>query len=224
MTPADDAIRGALYGHLCGDALGVPYEFLAPEDVPAEIAWRGGGAHNQPAGTFSDDGALMLAAAASFLDCARFDADDFGRRCVAWLDDGYMACGGSAFDVGRTTRRAIDRLRAGCPAEQAGALDPAQAGNGALMRILPVALWTSADPLEIQIEIASRASRVTHGASASRVTCAAYALLVRGLLRDRTPGDALQHAWAALDAAPIIAQNPALHAALDELRLHPAYR
>ncbi|MGE0480975.1 MAG: ADP-ribosylglycohydrolase family protein [Phycisphaerae bacterium] len=220
MTTPLDAVRGALYGHLCGDALGVPYEFLEPDDVPAEIAWSGGGAHRQPAGTFSDDGALMLAAAASLLAREGFDADDFGRRCVRWLDEGELACGGTAFDAGGTTRGAIDRLRAGCPAEQAGPTDPARAGNGALMRIVPIALWTSRDPVETQIWIAMRASSVTHGAPASRVACAAYALLVRALLRDESPQHALTGAWSTLEAAPDVAHNPGLRAALAELRAY----
>ena len=29
----DDGIAGAVYGHLCGDALGVPYEFQPPEAI-----------------------------------------------------------------------------------------------------------------------------------------------------------------------------------------------
>lgn len=58
-------LLGALYGHLCGDAFGVPYEFKAPSALPAELVWRGHGSHGQPAGTYSDDGALMLATVAS---------------------------------------------------------------------------------------------------------------------------------------------------------------
>ncbi len=53
-----DRIRGAIYGHLIGDALGVPYEFARHVET---VEWRGHGTHDQPPGTWSDNGALMLA-------------------------------------------------------------------------------------------------------------------------------------------------------------------
>ena len=54
-----DVLRAAVYGHLVGDAIGVPYEFTAP-DASRAVELRGFGSHHQPAGTWSDDGALML--------------------------------------------------------------------------------------------------------------------------------------------------------------------
>ena len=80
----NDAIRGAVYGHLVGDAIGVPYEFSAP-DPGRVVALRGHGTHGQPPGTWSDDGALMLALLDSLLN-AGFDPEDQGRRAVAWTD------------------------------------------------------------------------------------------------------------------------------------------
>lgn len=55
-----ERLEGAIFGHLVGDALGVPYEFKTADAIGA-VEWRGGGVHDQPAGTWSDDGALMLA-------------------------------------------------------------------------------------------------------------------------------------------------------------------
>lgn len=52
-------MRAAVYGHLVGDAMGVPYEFTAP-DAGRAVEVRGGGAHGQPAGTWSDDGGRDL--------------------------------------------------------------------------------------------------------------------------------------------------------------------
>ena len=61
MTDASpDILRAAIYGHLVGDAIGVPYEFIAP-DAHRVVELRGHGSHDQPPGTWSDDGALMLA-------------------------------------------------------------------------------------------------------------------------------------------------------------------
>ena len=55
-----ERLSGGVYGHLVGDALGVPYEFVPAGHID-DVTWRGGGAHGQPPGTWSDDGALMLA-------------------------------------------------------------------------------------------------------------------------------------------------------------------
>jgi len=38
-----ERLEGAVYGHLCGDALGVPYEYLSADRI-GEIEWRGAGA------------------------------------------------------------------------------------------------------------------------------------------------------------------------------------
>ena len=62
MTPfakdltRDDRRRGALWGALTGDALGVPVEFQSREIVRRNpvTGMRGHGTHNQPAGTWSD--------------------------------------------------------------------------------------------------------------------------------------------------------------------------
>jgi len=173
-----ERLEGAIYGHLCGDALGVPYEFSAPGSIDA-VEWRGHGTHEQPPGTWSDDGALMLALLDSLLS-AGFDTDDQARRAMAWADEGAYAVGGVVFDMGGATWTALDRLRAGTPAEQAG--DPEAKGNGALMRILPLALVSrDLDEPEL-VEHILRASRVTHGSAESQIACALYGLIARLIL------------------------------------------
>jgi ADP-ribosylglycohydrolase len=177
-----DRLCGAIYGHLVGDALGVPYEFLPPEHI-SEVTWRGQGTHDQPPGTWSDDGALMLALLDSLLT-AGFDTADQGRRALALWDEGAYAPGGVRFDIGNATSAALSRLRSGTPPEEAGAVDAL--GNGSLMRILPVALvHRDADDAEL-VSIATRASRVTHGSAEAQVSCALYTLIARRLLDGET--------------------------------------
>src|SRR5580704_15862210 len=126
MPTRKERIEGGLLGLLIGDALGVPYEFHSPEDLPAaeEIAFDPPGgfprAHGgTPPGTWSDDGAQALCLLASLLQCERFDADDFARRLLNWYEHGYLAVDGRVYDVGITTGRALASLRAGTPALQA---------------------------------------------------------------------------------------------------------
>ena len=112
-----DRVRGAIYGHLVGDALGVPYEFTHHIET---VEWSGHGSHNQPAGTWSDDGALMLALLDSLLD-ADFDTADQARRCLDWRDHKkYTPDWDGPFDIGNATGMALARVKDGVPAEEAG--------------------------------------------------------------------------------------------------------
>jgi ADP-ribosylglycohydrolase len=199
-----DRIEGALLGLLVGDALGVPYEFHPPEEIPPhdqiELLPPPGfrRAHaGVPPGTWSDDGAQALALLASLLECDRFDADDFGRRLVAWYEHGALAVDGRVFDVGIQTAQAIRSIMAGVPAAAAGSADERANGNGSLMRVLPLALWHRGDDAELVAD-AHAQSRVTHGHLRSQVCCALYCLWARRMLGDAP--EAWQTAVAALRA------------------------
>jgi ADP-ribosylglycohydrolase len=166
-----ERLEGAVYGHLVGDALGVPYEFGEPGPF-GEIEWRGGGLHAQPPGTWSDDGALMLSLLDSLLSVG-FDTDDQGRRALDWRDLGHYAPAGTVFDIGGATSAALERIRSGVPAAEAGGADAK--GNGSLMRILPLPLvLRHAEPRELA-QAAARASRVTHASAEAQVACAVRA-------------------------------------------------
>ncbi len=68
MPTLRERIEGGLYGLLIGDALGVPYEFHSPNDIPPRTFIEFSPpktfmrAHvGTPPGTWSDDGARALA-------------------------------------------------------------------------------------------------------------------------------------------------------------------
>ena len=151
MPTREERIEGGLIGLLVGDALGVPYEFHGPNDLPAleKIEFDPPpGFHRAhagtPPGTWSDDGAQALTLLASLLECGKLNAEDFGRKLVAWYSHGYLAVDGRVFDVGVQTDDAIGRLQRGIPALDAGGTDEYENGNGSLMRVLPLALWHTA--------------------------------------------------------------------------------
>lgn len=199
-----DRLRGGLYGMLIGDALGVPYEFhpaarIPPAgaiemDPPAGFprAHRG-----TPPGTWSDDGAQALALLASLLDRGGLDVDDFGRRLVAWYDDGAYAVDARVFDCGIQTRLAVDRLKAGARAAEAGGAGERDNGNGSLMRVLPLALFCDGDDAELA-RLAMDQSSPTHAHPRARAACALYCLWARRELV--AVGDAFADAAEALGA------------------------
>lgn len=183
-------IAGGLIGLLVGDALGVPYEFHSPQNLPplAQIEFDPPAgfhrAHSSVApGTWSDDGAQALCLLASLLERGGFDADDFGQRLCDWYEKGYCAVGNHVFDIGITTGKAISALKRGTPALEAGPSADDDNGNGSLMRVLPLALWHQGTAAELARD-AQLQSRVTHGHLRSQVCCALYCLWARRVLED----------------------------------------
>lgn len=196
MALTETSIRGAMYGLLVGDAVGVPYEFHSADEIPSyhEIemgppaGFRRAHADVQP-GTWSDDGAQALLLLDSLMTCGRFDADDFGERLVRWYNEGYLAVDQKVFDVGVTTGKAITSIQCGTPAIVAGPGGVYDNGNGSLMRSLPLALWHTGTDDDL-VSDARKQSRVTHGHLRSQICCALYCLWAR---RIATGGSA---AWA----------------------------
>ncbi|GAC1327066.1 MAG: ADP-ribosylglycohydrolase family protein [Candidatus Dormibacteria bacterium] len=192
-------IAGAAWGHLVGDAMGVPYEFSRPGTI-STVEWGHQGMHGKPPGTWSDDGALMLALLDSLLDRG-FDVEDQAHRALRWMTDGAYTPDGDVFDIGIATRAALSRVRSGTPATEAGGTGEGDNGNGSLMRILPIALVARDEEDDVLVAQASAASAVTHAHPRSRVTCALYILLARTLLRGEPDRDAaLRTARSSLEA------------------------
>ena len=185
MTISREKIAGGLYGMLVGDALGVPYEFTAPEHLPPremlEMDPPPGfdRAHASVApGTWSDDGAQALCLLASLLEHGRLDAPDFAARLLAWYRDGYMAIDSRVFDVGVQTQLAFRVLEAGAAPLDAGPSEERHNGNGSLMRVLPLALWHQGSDADLVTD-AHVQSAVTHGHLRAQVCCALYCLWAR---------------------------------------------
>lgn len=181
-------LQGGIWGLLVGDALGVPFEFHHPAAIPSpdQIEFRPppGFARSHadvPPGTWSDDGAQALCLLASLLYRGELDLEDLMRRMTNWYEVGYMACEGRVFDIGVQTSIALMNFRAGTPAASCGPSQESDNGNGALMRVLPLALWHTGTDEEL-IRDARRQSIVTHGHIRSQLCCALYCLWARRLL------------------------------------------
>lgn len=191
-TLLSDRLRGAIWGLLVGDALGVPYEFHEPDELlwsdaiqMEPPAWFDRSHKGTPPGTWSDDGAQALCLLASLLERRQFDPEDFARRLVAWREDGYMAVDGRVFDCGITTHNALRALRSGKPPLLAGPSDEFDNGNGSLMRVLPLALWHVGTDSQL-VELAHMQSLITHGHPRSQVCCALYCLWARKMLESES--------------------------------------
>lgn len=186
-----DARIGGLVGLLIGDALGVPYEFKSPEQLPPydEIEMTPPAKFRRshagtPSSTWSDDGSQALCLLASLLERGRFSLSDFANRLLCWLDDGYMAVDGNVFDCGVQTAEALDRLRDGVPPRESGGKDEYECGNGSVMRVIPLALWHSG-PDDALVRSAHLQSLPTHAHSLTLASCAFLCLAARGYLQKK---------------------------------------
>jgi poly(ADP-ribose) glycohydrolase ARH3 len=171
----NDAVAGALLGTFVGDALGMPYEGLPGAAVPARLemveARRG-------RGTYTDDTEMMIVLAESLLENGSVDeerlAEAFLERCDP--SRGY----------GAGTLQVLESWRRGVPVEAAAQRlfgGEGSLGNGAAMRIAPVAVLFADSPDELRAQ-AERSARLTHAhplaVDAAVVQAVAVAAALRG--------------------------------------------
>lgn len=171
-------IYNGIMGLVVGDALGVPVEFKK-RDTYNITDMTGYGTYNQPPGTWSDDSSLTFATLDSMVKLGKIDPADIMQNFFYWLNDGMFTPYGKVFDVGGGTRRAIARYANGKDASKCGGKTRMDNGNGALMRILPVAMLP--DSTYKQVDILSVA-HLTHAHFISDFACLVYTAIVENLM------------------------------------------
>lgn len=186
--------RGALFGLAVGDALGVSVEYQAPGTFQPVTGLRPGGPFELQAGHWTDDTSIALLTAESLYVREGFDPQDLLGRYLRWYRHGYLSSISTAFDVGETTREALEAFERG-PAEAEPYIGEPQYvdgrfdGGDALTRIAPVVLlfgrWTEYRSFAVQK--AGEVARVTHG-SPEVVDAARY---FGGLLAGALGGESL---------------------------------
>lgn len=184
--PADqvrDRAEGLLLGLCVGNALAVPTEGLLPTERRAhfgEITEMADFPSYGPAGSMSVDAQLSL------------------RTAVRLLEDGHLERAALAADLaapghivlGDTLARFIERYESGMPWDRSGA---PSAGNGALMRIAPMALAHLHEPSPDLWADTAIAGMITHNDGASNSACIAIVRLIWDCLAGDVP--ATPGAW-----------------------------
>ncbi len=180
----EDRALAAYLGFAIGDALGATVEFMTKGEIAAQYGVHremvGGGWLRLKPGQVTDDTEMALALGRSLIRRGGLDARDMCEEFAAWLRTGPA-------DVGNTCRRGIRRYIAQGTVE--GAFSEGDAGNGAAMRVLPVALATFGAPDKAQAWTLAQA-RATHHHPLSDAACLALVRLVHALLS----GQGLPHA------------------------------
>lgn len=173
--------RGALLGLVAGNQLGVSTEHLGTAEAIRKAFPRGvldlaPPPKNSP---YDDDAAMALLLGESLLASQGFDAHDVARGWVKWMKvDGR--------GIGTTTKRALTLIDRGKEPFEAGRLanqeNPGRsAGNGSVMRCIPVALRYHEDPDRL-IRVSTQQAAITHSDERCTWGAAAVNLAARELL------------------------------------------
>ena len=167
------------------DALGVPVEFKSraylKENPVTDMQEYG--THHQPKGTWSDDTSLMLCLAESMVE--GLDVNKLAQKFIAWKNDNLWTPHGWVFDIGIGTRIAIERLENGELPELAGGFDEMDNGNGSLMRILPLILFTKDLEINKRYDWIKKVSSITHAHVRSVMACFYYLEFAKKILEGK---------------------------------------
>lgn len=186
----------SIIGHAVGDAMGVPTEFCIREyllkDPVKEMI--GSAKTGQPAGSWSDDTSMEIATIDSFIQNKGFDYDDIMTKWEEWINQAKYTPNNDTFDVGRTCLRAIRNHSIGTEPLECGIDGEQSNGNGSLMRILPVALYSyykKLDEKEI-IKLTNEMSSLTHKHEISKLGCYIYIRYTMFLLDGQNKNEAYE--------------------------------
>ena len=191
-------LKGMLLGLAIGDALGVPVEFESRRRLKADPVkgMRAFGTWNQPAGTWSDDTSLTIAAMESIARLGKIDYEDIMENFLRWYERDDFTATGERFDIGNTTYSAIVRFKQKySPPTECGLTDESSNGNGSLMRILPATIYLYSTRGKIagdELKFIHEFSALTHGHMISRMACGIYSLIAAKLLDGKNISEAFE--------------------------------
>lgn len=201
-----DRIKGGLFGVAIGDALGATTEFMSAEEVRRTYGKVtdiiGGGYFRLKPGEVTDDTAMTIAVAKGIIRNKENPIVEIGEEFLRWyktdpLDVGniirivFSLYDGDWFDA---ADRACEELGGRC------------AGNGSLMRCLPIALaYADREKME---EITALHSRMTHADDEATKACLIYNRIAFRLLRGEKLLEAIQSEVAHTRYEPLLTAAP----------------
>ena len=132
--------RAALYGLAIGDALGATTEFMLPREIKAKYGVHrkivGGGWLYLRPGHVTDDTEMSLCIARAVIEAGGWDLTGVADQFVAWMKN-------KPIDIGATVRKGIRKYM--LHGELKSPHNEWDGGNGAVMRMAPVALYGLGD-------------------------------------------------------------------------------
>lgn len=164
--------QAVLLGTAVGDALGAPVEFMTRGEIAAKhdllTEMIGGGWLRLKPGQVTDDTEMTLCVARGITTSGCWDHRAIGNEFAAWLRS-------KPVDVGDTCRRGIRNFM--LKGELETAPNRWDAGNGALMRMSPVAIFTLGND-ELLQKYAVEQGHLTHNHPCSDAACITFGKMI----------------------------------------------
>lgn len=183
-----DKIEGGLFGLAVGDALGGTTEFMSEREIKERYGRIneiiGGGCWNLKPGETTDDTEMTICVLKGIIASPQNPIKEIGKEFLRWWKTDPK-------DIGITVQTAFNFYQGDWfqAAEKAhDELDGKSAGNGTLMRCLPVALAYS--DLQKINEVSALQSQMTHYDDLASEACIIYNRIASRLLN----GEALEQA------------------------------
>jgi ADP-ribosyl-[dinitrogen reductase] hydrolase len=165
--------EASFLGLAIGDALGAPVEFMTAGEITAKYGCLnemvGGGWLRLKPGAVTDDTEMALEMARAFKEADGWTLEGIAQRFASWLK-------GNPADVGSTCRKGIRNFILHGMLEVP--FNEWDAGNGAVMRVLPVALISLGDLIKTE-EYAIRQAHLTHNHPLSDSGCITMSKLIQ---------------------------------------------
>lgn len=178
--------KGCLMGLAVGDAVGTTLEFKE-RDYENITDMVGGGPFQLEPGQWTDDTSMALCLGYALLDGHNVNnvSDSLKwseaqlNNYVDWYKNGYCSSNGYCFDIGGTTRIALQNfIRDGILRNNDHFLD---SGNGSLMRLAPIPIYYNANNVEeftTLVYASDLSSSTTHASELCRQSCIAFSVLL----------------------------------------------
>lgn len=184
-------IQGALFGLAIGDALGGTTEFMSPFQIKEQYGQLteliGGGVWHLEPGETTDDTAMTIAVAKGILAAPEDPIPPIGEEFLVWWRTVPK-------DVGTIISTVFKEYRGDWKESAKAAhhkLGGKSAGNGSLMRCLPVALaYSNKDKMEL---VTIEQSKMTHYDTLADEACLLYNRIAYRVLKDENLMSAIQH-------------------------------
>lgn len=174
-------IKGALFGVAVGDALGAVTEFMNQDEIRAKYGYltemTGGGWLGVEPGETTDDTAMTIAVAKGLLANPSEPMGRIGMEFKKWVETNPRDIG----NIIRTTFDCYDGDWFKAAEKAHKVLSGRSAGNGSLMRCLPVAL--AYGDLTKMEEITALQSKMTHYDDLASEACLIYNRIANRLLK-----------------------------------------
>ncbi len=170
-----DKFLGGLVGLATGDALGTTVEFCRRGEFVPLTDIVGGGPFELRPGQWTDDTSMALCLAQSLIDKKGNNSKDQLQKYLNWYENGYMSSTGRCFDIGMNTSYALTEFKVSGTLSRPNSWS--EAGNGSLMRLVPVVLFYSSN-IEQAVTQAGISSTTTHGAQEAYDACRFFGFLI----------------------------------------------